>query len=239
MNFPNLLQSNGHILWVLYNSLKNYTLTNTWLDLLMLRKLLMELWSTGDEQVKPIHGKDSSCSQELEIDDVILYIESTINLEWINTPTNQLKTFIGNSVSKIQGLNENCTWRHISSHLNSADNIARGTDPQELSKTTLWWYGPQMSQVDSLDISVPNMGISSYTFDLSELKNLTNCSLIPTKESSFLDNLLSVSNNFCKLIRIVAFIFRFFNNLRNTSRLPAPLTLKELQLAKSTLVKFV
>ncbi|GBM35908.1 hypothetical protein AVEN_244976-1 [Araneus ventricosus] len=56
---------------------------------------------------------------EMEYD--ILHTDSTIALAWINTPPNHLKTFIGNSVSKIQSLNENCTWRHILSHLNPAD----------------------------------------------------------------------------------------------------------------------
>ncbi|GBM07391.1 hypothetical protein AVEN_26471-1 [Araneus ventricosus] len=153
---------------------------------------------------------------KLEIDDVILHTDSTIALAWINTPPNQLKTFIGNRVSKIQDLTENCKWRHISSHLNPADIISRGTDPQELAKLTLWWHGPQMSQDDSLEIPVQNIDVSSDKLYLSELKNLTNCSLISTVDSSFLDNLLNVSNNFCKLIRTVAFIFRFFNNLRST-----------------------
>ncbi|GBN92024.1 Dual specificity protein phosphatase 23 [Araneus ventricosus] len=176
---------------------------------------------------------------KMKIDDVILHTDSTIALAWINTPPNQLKTFIGNRVSKIQDLTESCKWRHISPHLNPADVISRGTDPQELAKLTLWWRGPQTSQDDSLEIPVQNIDVSSDKLYLSELKNLTNCSLISTVDSSFLDNLLNVSNNFCKLIGIVAFIFRFFNNWRSTSRCLGPLTLKELQLAKLTLVKLV
>ncbi|GBM21775.1 hypothetical protein AVEN_29221-1 [Araneus ventricosus] len=175
----------------------------------------------------------------METDDVILYKDSTIAFAWINTPPNQLKTFIGNRVSKIQDLNKDCTWRHISSHLNPANIISRGTAPQELAKLTLWWHGPQMSQDDSLEIPVQNIDVSSDKLYLSELKNFTNCNLISIVDSSYLDNLHSVSNNFCKLIRIVAFIFRFFNNLRSTSRFLGPLTLKELQLSKLTLVKLV
>ncbi|GBO27363.1 hypothetical protein AVEN_208549-1 [Araneus ventricosus] len=175
----------------------------------------------------------------MEIDYAILQTDSTIALAWINTPPNQLKTFIGNRVSKIQDLTENYKWRHIMSHQNPADIISKGTDPQELAKLTLWWHGPQMSQDDSLEIPLQNTDFSSDKLYLSELKNWTNCSLISTVDSSFLDNLLRVSNNFCKLVRIVAFIFRFFNNLRSTSRCLGPLTLKELQLAKLTLAKLV
>ncbi|GBN40499.1 hypothetical protein AVEN_491-1, partial [Araneus ventricosus] len=73
---------------------------------------------------------------KMKIDDDILHTDSTIALAWINTPPNQLKTFIGNRVSKIQDLTESYKWRHISSHLNPADIISRGTDPQELAKLT-------------------------------------------------------------------------------------------------------
>ncbi|GBM91350.1 hypothetical protein AVEN_7002-1 [Araneus ventricosus] len=92
-------------------------------------------------------------SLKMKIDDVILHTDSTIALAWINTPPNQLKTFIGNRVSKIQDLTESCKWRHISSHLDHpADIISRGTDPQELAKLTLWWHGPQMSQGSNSDL---------------------------------------------------------------------------------------
>ncbi|GBN53337.1 hypothetical protein AVEN_221591-1 [Araneus ventricosus] len=133
---------------------------------------------------------------KMEIDDAILHIDSTIARAWINTPPNQLKTFIGNRVSKIQDLTENYKWRHILSHLNPADIISRRTAPQELAKLTLWWHGPQMSQDYSLEIPVQNIDVPSDKLYLSELKNLTNCSLISTVDSSFLDNLFSVSNNF-------------------------------------------
>ncbi|GFY37520.1 DUF1758 domain-containing protein [Trichonephila inaurata madagascariensis] len=62
---------------------------------------------------------------------------------WINTPANQLKTFVGNQVSKIQTLTENYEWKHIPSAQNPADIISRGVNPEELSSLTLWWNGPQ------------------------------------------------------------------------------------------------
>ncbi|GBM39539.1 hypothetical protein AVEN_52898-1 [Araneus ventricosus] len=149
----------------------------------------------------------------MDIDDVILHTDSTISLAWINTPPNHLKTLIGNRVSKIQDLTENCKWRHILSYLKPADIISKGTDPQELAKLSLGRHGPQMSQDDSFDSSVQNIYVYSDKRYLSELKNLTNCSLISTVVSSFLDNLLCVSNNFWKLIRIVA-LFSDFSIIR-------------------------
>ncbi|GFT11155.1 integrase catalytic domain-containing protein [Trichonephila clavipes] len=69
---------------------------------------------------------------------VILHTDSTIAIAWINTSANQLKTFVGNRVSKIQTLTENFEWKHIPSTQNSADIISRGVNPEELSSLALW-----------------------------------------------------------------------------------------------------
>ncbi|GFR30739.1 uncharacterized protein TNCT_288381 [Trichonephila clavata] len=40
---------------------------------------------------------------KLEISDIVLHTDSTITLAWLKAPANQLKTFIANRVSKIDG----------------------------------------------------------------------------------------------------------------------------------------
>ncbi|GFX76728.1 integrase catalytic domain-containing protein [Trichonephila clavipes] len=49
-------------------------------------------------------------SLQVHLAKVILHTDSTIAIAWINTPANQLKTFVGNRVSKIQTLTENFEW---------------------------------------------------------------------------------------------------------------------------------
>ncbi|GFY43314.1 integrase catalytic domain-containing protein [Trichonephila inaurata madagascariensis] len=82
-------------------------------------------------------------SLQVHLAKIILHTDSTIAIAWINTPANQLKTFFGNRVSKIQTLTENFEWKHIPSAQNPADIISRGVNPEELSSLTLWWNGPQ------------------------------------------------------------------------------------------------
>ncbi|GFV00540.1 integrase catalytic domain-containing protein [Trichonephila clavipes] len=89
-----------------------------------------------------ISGKSSPLSLQVHLAKVILHTDSTIAIAWINTPANQLKTFVGNRVSKIQTLTENFEWKHIPSAQNPADIISRGVNPEELSSLTLWWNGP-------------------------------------------------------------------------------------------------
>ncbi|GFY37356.1 integrase catalytic domain-containing protein [Trichonephila inaurata madagascariensis] len=82
-------------------------------------------------------------SLQVHLAKIILHTDSTIAIAWINTPANQLKTFVGNRVSKIQTLTENFEWKHIPSAQNPADIISRGVNPEELSSLILWWNGPQ------------------------------------------------------------------------------------------------
>ncbi|GFY72095.1 integrase catalytic domain-containing protein [Trichonephila inaurata madagascariensis] len=70
-------------------------------------------------------------------------LELSASISWFNTPANQLKTFVGIRVSKIQTMTENFGWKHIPSAQNRADIISRGVNPEELSSLTLWWNGPQ------------------------------------------------------------------------------------------------
>ncbi|GFT30181.1 integrase catalytic domain-containing protein [Trichonephila clavipes] len=82
-------------------------------------------------------------SLQVHLAKVILHTDSTIAIAWINTPANQLKTFVGNRVSKIQTLMENFEWKHIPSAQNPENIISRGVNSEELSSLTLWWNGPQ------------------------------------------------------------------------------------------------
>ncbi|GFX42157.1 DUF1758 domain-containing protein [Trichonephila clavipes] len=80
-------------------------------------------------------------SRQVHLAKVILHTDSTIAIAWINTPA-QLKTFVGNRVSKIQTLTENFEWKHIPSAQNPADITSRGVNPEELSSLTMVEWSP-------------------------------------------------------------------------------------------------
>ncbi|GFV52717.1 integrase catalytic domain-containing protein [Trichonephila clavipes] len=63
---------------------------------------------------------------KMQINSVNLYSDSTIALAWINSPSNLLKTFVSNRVSRIQQLSRDFQWQHVPSELNPADLILRG-----------------------------------------------------------------------------------------------------------------
>ncbi|GFV06425.1 integrase catalytic domain-containing protein [Trichonephila clavipes] len=157
-----------------------------------------------------------SLSLQVHLAKVILHTESTIAIAWINTPANQLKTFVGNRVSKIQTLTENLEWKHIPSAQNPSDIISRGVNPEKLSSLTLWWNGPQHLDIPEQFID-PSITSSDELY-MSELKKQSDISLTSILDFNFENDLLNITNNYMKLIRIFSYIFRFLHNVKNTSR---------------------
>ncbi|GFW33602.1 integrase catalytic domain-containing protein [Trichonephila clavipes] len=174
-------------------------------------------------------------SLQVHLAKVILHTDSTIAIAWINTPANQLKTFVGNRVSKIKTLTENFEWKHIPSAQNPTDIISRGVNPEELSSLTLWWNGPQHLDIPEQFID-PSITSSDELY-MSELKKQSDINLTSILDSNFENDLLNITNNYMKLIRIFSYIFRFLHNVKNTSRHSGPLTNEELQKAKLHLIK--
>ncbi|GFX01763.1 integrase catalytic domain-containing protein [Trichonephila clavipes] len=174
-------------------------------------------------------------SLQVHLAKVILHTDSTIAIAWINTPVNQLKTFVGNRVSKIQTLMVNFEWKHIPSAQNPADIISRGVNPEELSSLTLWWNGPQHLDIPEQFID-PSITSSDELYML-EIKKQSDISLTSIVDFNFENDLLNITNNYMKLIRIFSYIFRFLHNVKNASCHSGSLTNEELQKSKLHLIK--
>ncbi|GBN15570.1 hypothetical protein AVEN_55008-1 [Araneus ventricosus] len=174
---------------------------------------------------------------KMEIESVQLWSDSTIALAWINTPPNLLKTFVSNRVSQIQQLTKDFQWKHIPSECNPADLISRGLDVKALAANDLWWKGPDL---ENLTASTPDsLPVSSFVTDecySNELKTIPKLTLKLNIDSNFIDNLLDLTNNFHKLIRILAFIFRFITNCKSGVKQRDSLTLEEYGKAEIFLI---
>ncbi|GFR13869.1 integrase_H2C2 domain-containing protein, partial [Trichonephila clavata] len=152
------------------------------------------------------------------VDSVKLWTYSSIALSWINTSPHLLKTFVANRVSQIQQLSKDFQWRHISSECNPADALSRGLDAKTLAACEIWWSGPGSSTLDiSTQDAVEIPIISSDKLYCAELKTVSKVTLT-THNSDFFEHLLNLINDFQKLIRILAFIFRFIYNCVDMTR---------------------
>ncbi|GBO31172.1 hypothetical protein AVEN_111215-1, partial [Araneus ventricosus] len=138
---------------------------------------------------------------KMNIEEVILFSYSTIALDWINSPANQLKTFVGNRISKMQSFTEHHQWRHISSTENPADIISRGADPTDFKNRNLWWTGPTIFiEETNNDFSSSQIKMDSFEKELysAEHNQLFTSKLVLSSDTDFITQILSLSNNFQK-----------------------------------------
>lgn len=69
------------------------------------------------------------------------WTDSQIVLAWISSPPRRWHTFVANRVSEIQDSSSSYEWRHVKSKDNPADLISRGSIPEQLKNSSLWWEG--------------------------------------------------------------------------------------------------
>ncbi|GBM55633.1 hypothetical protein AVEN_125420-1 [Araneus ventricosus] len=180
------------------------------------------------------------CAIKLEINDIYLWSDSTIVLAWIQHEPWELKTFVANRIAAIQELTKKEQWFHVSSGNNSADVLSRGLAPEKLCNNELWWTGPSFLQADfPVPMSTPNSNDDVYLSELKTSKPIF-LTLNAKEKELFIDCLLSATNSYLKLIRVMSFIFRFiFNSMNPHSLRSGPLTGDELKVASEYLIKEV
>lgn len=184
-----------------------------------------------------------------------LWSDSTIILAWIKKDPNLLKTFVANRVATIQQLTSVEQWHYISSAQNPADLVSRGLDPSSLHHSSLWWAGPPfLSSGDLPSSDLPS--VSSIEDVQSELKTTEKVVSKETEHSKFSDcknfiylnanvntfvhDLISLSNNYYRLIRVLSYICRFLNNCRsNFPKCFGILEVNEIDKAEEKLLKLV
>ncbi|GFX68474.1 uncharacterized protein TNCV_2004881 [Trichonephila clavipes] len=181
---------------------------------------------------------------QLETAELYLWSDSMIVLAWLRKEPMDLKTFVQNRVAKIQELYPNQLWRHVPSDQNPSDLVSRGVDPDKLLQQNLWFNGPTFLSGDDYPNRTINCKekLDEYS---SELKNCVNeqienfQSVLNIHVNGFLNDLLNLSNNYMTILRVLSFIFRFVENLKDINRVAGPLTTKEFEKAETFLVKKV
>ncbi|GFY06936.1 integrase catalytic domain-containing protein [Trichonephila clavipes] len=146
------------------------------------------------------------------------------------------------TVAKIQELYPNQLWRHEPSDQNPADLVSRGVDPDKLLQQNLWFNEPTFLSGDDYPNRTINCREKLDEYN-SELKNCVNeqienfQSVLNIHANDFLNDLLNLSNNYVTILRVLSFIFRFVENLKDINGIAGPLTTKDFEKAETFLVK--
>ncbi|XP_025193669.1 uncharacterized protein LOC112593492, partial [Melanaphis sacchari] len=139
---------------------------------------------------------------QLVINEVFAWSDSTIVLAWLSNPHSAFKTFVSNRVHQVKTAIPQCQWSHVSSEENPADCCSRGLRPSELVKASLYWKGPSFltSSSDSWPKSVVDLTLDQ----LPEVKPV--CLL--TQAQPLIEWYARFSS-FDNMVRVVARLRRF------------------------------
>ncbi|GFV36985.1 integrase catalytic domain-containing protein [Trichonephila clavipes] len=176
---------------------------------------------------------------KLNVTNTFLWSDSMIVLSWIRKESYQLKTFVANRIATIQEMTSSEQWRYVATEDNPADFVSRGMDSLKLKTCELWWNGPKFlmsNQYPQRQLPV------AVIKDPGKLKNCSDFSsfFLDSATNSFVNNLLNLSNDYFKIIRVLSFICRFVYNCKSKeSKGIGPLDLGELKKAEQLLLKLV
>lgn len=127
---------------------------------------------------------------------------------------------MANRVKIIRANSDIKNWFHVKTKENPGDLVSRGIRADEIVHNSLWWHGPfwlrahqenwpkpmKLNQLESLRELAEELKVHSITKKDSDLK-------IFVKGSSEI-TLMRYSNNLGKLLRILAYVFRFIEHCK-------------------------
>ncbi|GFQ74220.1 integrase_H2C2 domain-containing protein [Trichonephila clavata] len=168
------------------------------------------------------------------------WTDSTIALSWIQGPSGRWKVFVANRVKEIRSLTDKDSWHHCPGKDNPSDLLTRGISADSLINCDKWWNGPSfLHEENTVPVSY-NVLLNDERAYLEELRPSERKTLTVTLDNTFLNNILSVYNNFQKILCVFSYIYRFINNCKKPSNKQiGPIRICEIKRAEITLVKLV
>ncbi|GFX77585.1 integrase catalytic domain-containing protein [Trichonephila clavipes] len=179
---------------------------------------------------------DQKCSTR-----AFFWTDSQVTLHWIKGPSHRWKPFVANRVREIQSLTDPNSWFHCSGKDNPADLLTRGISVDALTTNSKWWNGSSFLrqinfQTKGLDEAIPERVYLTEMRKNSNPKEDISLTLTVTK-NNFLENIIDISNNYVKLIRVVSFLHRFIHNCRTRiTKIKGPLTSQEVSHAENWMI---
>ena len=170
---------------------------------------------------KLVHAVHSVLQKEVqEPIDTFYWVDSMATLCWIKNEK-PWKQFVRHRVSEILKLSSRDNWYHCPGPQSPADLPSRGNFAPLLAANTFWWEGPEFLKLTP--DKWPSAQIQS-AFECSEAlaekvkaePKVTHVMVNSGKGDNELSNVIDISRSSSKgkLLRTIAWVFRFVRNLR-------------------------
>ncbi|XP_043474385.1 uncharacterized protein LOC122506335 [Leptopilina heterotoma] len=165
---------------------------------------------------------------KIEEEQVRLWTDSMITLNWIHSSPHRFGTFVANRIAEIQTLTSTTSWGHVISEENPADYVSRGQLPRDFVTNESWMFGPSWLRESEDHWPV----FRSTIVELPEQKKTV--TLTGSLKEKF--NLWNRFSSLKKLIHVVAYCLRFRSRMRGPAEFPELLTTSEIQAAFTRLL---
>ncbi|GBM45657.1 hypothetical protein AVEN_237900-1 [Araneus ventricosus] len=152
----------------------------------------------------------NTTKSDLVLEDVpICCCSDSVNaLYWIKGKENW-GTFVNNRVQEIRRLTNPEDWKHIAGILNPADLPSRGCGAEELPES-LWWEGPSWMKKPHEEWPLSEACPDFAIIDSERKRTVGSTINSELKELNYLSEISSYE----KIIRVTAWVFRFYNHIR-------------------------
>ncbi|GFT13357.1 integrase catalytic domain-containing protein [Trichonephila clavipes] len=174
---------------------------------------------------------------------VFHWTDPKIFLLWIKGSSKRWKQFVANGVQEISKLTDPDSWFHCSGQDNLSDFLSRELSVDTPISNNKWWTGQAFLRTNELPETVsecPELNEVDYLPELKLKDSKEHTVLTLNFNQTFFDHLLSRSNRFLTIVRVLSFLYRFLFNIRNpTNKKRGPLTSDEMEEAEIYLMKQV
>ena len=197
---------------------------------LMSARILAKLMSTAKEALE----------HSVQFAGVYYWLDSKTALCWINN-RGEWKQFVRHRVNEILRLSRKEDWGHCPGVENPADLGSRGVTASFLNECELWWKGPKW--LSGPTCSWPAVEEILDTEECLEEVKKTVVMKTQVEETFSLENVIDINaySNIEKVIRVVALVKRFINNLKvrleGKAAVLGPLKVEETMIAECILIK--
>ncbi|XP_060665394.1 uncharacterized protein LOC132797656 [Drosophila nasuta] len=134
--------------------------------------------------------------------------DSSVVLSWIKDDPYKFNVFVANRVASIQDLTVNMKWQHVATALNPADVLSRGTTPECLAESKIWFHGPEF-------LAGNRDGWPSQRCLESSTLEMRSKVMIATSPYDDITLRCKYLNTFASMQRVYAFVFKFVNRIKH------------------------
>ncbi|XP_064469014.1 uncharacterized protein LOC135383517 [Ornithodoros turicata] len=177
-------------------------------------------------------AEETKSSLQVAKCDTKFWTDSTVTLNWIRGEANRWKPFVRNRVIEIQEGCNKSQWRHCPGSANPADFLTRGLPVTALMGDKQWFEGPPWlsKSQEFWPISTENGCGHLSHIEEERKRGAIMTTYVETAVPALLD--LGKYSDYQRILRITAWILRFVENGRATSKVTGPLTAMEVEKAE-------